>query len=177
MIFFILEPSVFIPRGGGHSRTFQLGGMKKHEKKTKKWGKKTWSGLNPYHSAHRTLTAVPCTGALQRHRAAAPAGQLHSAHTTPTAAPCSGRTSMPTPKRTHHSNSSTFKQALQRHTRCPLQSAHTTLTAAASSSSTAAALQRHPAAAPCSGTRMPTPKCTQHWQQRFQAAAPCSQRH
>ena len=26
MIFFILEPSVFIPRGG-HSRTFQLEGM------------------------------------------------------------------------------------------------------------------------------------------------------
>ena len=176
MIFFILEPSVFIPRGGILEPS-NLAVWKSMKNKRKNWKKKTWSGLNPYHSAHRTLTAVPCTGALQRHRAATPAGQLHSAHTTLTAAPCSGRTSMPTPKRTHHSDSSTFKQALQRHTRCPLQSAHTTLTAAASSSSTAAALQRHPAAAPCSGTRMPAPKCTQHWQQRFQAAAPCSQRH
>ena len=86
---------------------------------------------------------------------------------------------MPAPKRTHHSDSgSLFKQhrsgpaaapcsgALQRH-QDARPKVHTALTAALSSSGT---LQ--PAALAC-----PLQSGTHHWQQHFQAVAPCSQRH
>ena len=86
---------------------------------------------------------------------------------------------MPAPKRTHQSDSgSLFKQhrsgpaaapcsgALQRH-QDARPKVHTALTAALSSSGT---LQ--PAALAC-----PLQSGTHHWQQHFQAVAPCSQRH
>ena len=109
--------------------------------------------------------AAPCSGTC--------IGPLQSARTTLTAAPCCA-TGMPAPKRTPHRDSSTLLAAAPRSSismpaskcthqlwqqhpaagpACPLQTAHTTLTAAPSSST----LQRYPAAAPA----LP-PKGTHH---------------
>ena len=46
--FFILEPSVFIPRGGGHSRTFQLEGMKIQHIEYILWYTIVYSGIIIY---------------------------------------------------------------------------------------------------------------------------------
>jgi hypothetical protein len=97
----------------------------------------------------------------------------------PPTAPRSGTCSMPAPKRTRHweqhpeASPSTSKPSsslqrrpaaaprsstLQRH-QYPFQSTPTTLTAPPSSST----LRRHPAAALCSGTSVPAPDHTRHF--------------
>ena len=187
MIFFILEPSVFIPRGG-HSRTFQLGGMKKQEKKKRKNGEKKLGPDSIHIIAHTALSQQcparePCNGTVQRHQqasstahiplqqqhpaAAGPACPLQSAHTTPTAAPssrpCSGTPDARSKAHTPLWQRQPLQAAPQRLCSGTLQrrpaAAPGCPPQSAHSTDSSAFKQRHPAA---SGTSMPAPNRTHH---------------